>query len=49
MNMVWAILFFVAIAIVPVVLVLAIPGVIFVIIYLLVADYRKHKKRKTLK
>ena len=46
MNMLWAILFFVALAMVPVVIVLAIPGVIFVIIYLLVVDYRKYKKRK---
>ena len=43
MNMLWAILFFIALALVPVVIILAIPGVIFVIIYLLVADYRKNK------
>jgi 4-hydroxybenzoate polyprenyltransferase len=42
-NVLYALLILVALALAPVALVLAIPGVVFVIIYLLVKDYRESK------
>ena len=42
-NVLYAIAIFVALALAPVAIVLAIPGVIFVIIYMLVKDYRSGK------
>jgi len=42
-NVLYAILIFIAILFIPVALVLAVPGMLFVIIYLLVKDYRESK------
>jgi 4-hydroxybenzoate polyprenyltransferase len=42
-NVLYALLILVALALAPVAIVLAIPGVVFVIIYLLVKDYRESK------
>ena len=42
-NVLYALAIFLALALTPVIIVLAIPGVIFVIIYLLVKDYRENK------